>query len=228
MANTERKKPGEEERKIQVLTVLRNGAILKNIFVTIEKASHYPIPPSNQLKTISQKLFATDLSSVYGTWIPRKKIPGLRVESSMKMIVEADENSMATKRESVEKKGSLEVAGKGDEKYQDVGSLYCDEICESIAKKEISSAALVPDESMDSFQSPEYFSFQQELPETDSKGSSLIRESNAEFFSKRTPLSTASPWDIPGLRVEVNEVDTVKVGGSARLQAALGSFEPRI
>ncbi|KAF9663700.1 hypothetical protein SADUNF_Sadunf17G0079300 [Salix dunnii] len=89
-----RKKPGEEERKIQVLTVLRNGAILKNIFVTIEKASptssepsiekeeniqeteeilscgrhpdcniHYPIPPSNQLKTISQKLFATDLSS---------------------------------------------------------------------------------------------------------------------------------------------------------------------
>ncbi|KAF9663662.1 hypothetical protein SADUNF_Sadunf17G0074700 [Salix dunnii] len=98
---------------------------------------------------------------------------------------------MATERESVEKKGSLEVAGKGDEKYQDVGSLYCDEICESIAKKEISSAALVPDESMDSFQSPEYFSFQQELPETDSKGSSMIRESNAEFFSKRTPLSTA-------------------------------------
>ncbi|KAF9663669.1 hypothetical protein SADUNF_Sadunf17G0075700 [Salix dunnii] len=96
---------------------------------------------------------------------------------------------MATERESVEKKGSLEVAGKGDEKYQDVGSLYCDEICESIAKKEISSAALVPDESMDSF--PEYFSFQQELPETDSKGSSMIRESNAEFFSKRTPLSTA-------------------------------------
>ena len=33
---------------------------------------------------------------------------------------------------------------------QDVGSLYCDEICESIAKKEISSAALVLDESMDS------------------------------------------------------------------------------
>ena len=34
---------------------------------------------------------------------------------------------------------------------QDVGSLYCDEICESIAKKEISSAALVLDESMDSY-----------------------------------------------------------------------------
>ncbi|KAG5229851.1 forkhead-associated domain-containing family protein [Salix suchowensis] len=33
---------------------------------------------------------------------------------------------------------------------QDVGSLYCDEICESIEKKEISSAALVPDESLDS------------------------------------------------------------------------------
>ncbi|KAF9663696.1 hypothetical protein SADUNF_Sadunf17G0078900 [Salix dunnii] len=49
-------------------------------------------------------------------------------------------------------------------------------------------------------QSPEYFSFQQELPETDSKGSSMIRESNAD------------PWDIPGLRVEVNEVDTVKQG----------------
>ncbi|KAF9663701.1 hypothetical protein SADUNF_Sadunf17G0079400 [Salix dunnii] len=98
---------------------------------------------------------------------------------------------MATERESVEKKRSLEVAGKGDEKYQDVGSLYCDDICESIAKKEISSAALVLDESMDSFQSPEYFSFQQELSETDSKGSSMIRESNAEFFSKGTPLSTA-------------------------------------
>ena len=40
-------------------------------------------------------------------------------------------------------------------------------------------------------QSPEYFSFQQELPETDSKGSSMIRESNAEFFSKRTHLSTS-------------------------------------
>ncbi|KAF9663680.1 hypothetical protein SADUNF_Sadunf17G0077200 [Salix dunnii] len=88
-----------------------------------------------------------------------------------------------TERESVEKKD--------DEKYQDVGSLYCDEICESIAKKEISSAALVLDESMDSFQSPEYFSFQQELPETESKGSSMIRESNVEFFSKGTPLSTA-------------------------------------
>ncbi|KAF9663685.1 hypothetical protein SADUNF_Sadunf17G0077700 [Salix dunnii] len=46
MANTERKKPGEEERKIQVLTVLRNGAILKNIFVTIEKASPTSSEPS--------------------------------------------------------------------------------------------------------------------------------------------------------------------------------------
>ncbi|KAF9663659.1 hypothetical protein SADUNF_Sadunf17G0074400 [Salix dunnii] len=92
MANTKRKKAGKEERKIQVLIVLRNGAILKNIFVTIEKAS----PTSSE----------------------------------------------PTERESVEKKD--------DEKYQDVGSLYCDEICESIAKKEISSAALVLDESMDS------------------------------------------------------------------------------
>ncbi|KAF9663702.1 hypothetical protein SADUNF_Sadunf17G0079500 [Salix dunnii] len=108
----------------------------------------------------------------------------------------------------------------------DVGSLYFDVICDSIAKKEISSAALVLDESMDSLfydanediensfrndlKSPGYFSFQQELPETESKGSSMIRESNVKFFSTRTPLSTASPWDIPGLRVEVNEVDTVK------------------
>ncbi|KAF9663682.1 hypothetical protein SADUNF_Sadunf17G0077400 [Salix dunnii] len=61
-----------------------------------------------------------------------------------------DENLMATERGSVEKKGSLEVAGKDDEKYKDVGSLYCEEICESVARKEISSAALVLDESMDS------------------------------------------------------------------------------
>jgi hypothetical protein len=40
-------------------------------------------------------------------------------------------------------------------------------------------------------QSPEYFSFQQELPETETKGSSMIRESNAELFSTRTSLSTA-------------------------------------
>ncbi|KAF9663686.1 hypothetical protein SADUNF_Sadunf17G0077800 [Salix dunnii] len=61
-----------------------------------------------------------------------------------------DENLMATERESVEKKGSLEVAGKDDEKYKDVGYLYCEEICESVARKEISSAALVLDESIDS------------------------------------------------------------------------------
>ena len=40
-------------------------------------------------------------------------------------------------------------------------------------------------------QSPEYFSFQQELPETKTKGSSMIRESNAQLFSTRTSLSTA-------------------------------------
>ncbi|KAF9663670.1 hypothetical protein SADUNF_Sadunf17G0075900 [Salix dunnii] len=34
-----------------------------------------------------------------------------------------DGNLMATERESVEKKGSLEVAGKGDEKYQTMGSI---------------------------------------------------------------------------------------------------------
>ncbi|KAH8490206.1 hypothetical protein H0E87_022651 [Populus deltoides] len=148
---------------------------------------------------------------------------------------------MATERESVEEKGSQEVAGKDDERYQamdstsvenretksldlilqDVGSLYCEEICES--------AALVPDESMDSLfydanedieisfrndhnvrdilspttvqgvisetkcrqydghnQSPEYFSVRQELPETETKGSSMIRESNAVFSSLST------------------------------------------
>ncbi|KAF9663698.1 hypothetical protein SADUNF_Sadunf17G0079100 [Salix dunnii] len=187
MANTERKKPGEEERKIQVLTVLRNGAILKNIFVTIEKAS----PTSSE---------------------------PIRTQWPLK------ENLLKRK-----------AHWKWQEK--DVGSLYFDVICDSIAKKEISSAALVVDESLDSLfydanedidssfrndhKSPGYFSFQQELPETESKGSSMIRESNVKFFSTRTPLSTASPWDIPGLRVEVNEVDAVKVGGSARLQAAL-------
>uniref|UniRef100_A0A6N2MEG9 FHA domain-containing protein n=1 Tax=Salix viminalis TaxID=40686 RepID=A0A6N2MEG9_SALVM len=328
MANNKEKRPGEEEeRKIPVFTVLRNGAILKNIFVVSKSPLASPtssepsieneesIQETEEILTFgrhpdcnivlnhpsisrfhlqinskpsSQKLFVTDLSSVHGTWISGKKIePGLRVElnegdtikvggstryyrllwvpmsraddmetpfispSDMTMIEEKreenlvfeeenevkmsqDENLMATERESVEEKGSLEVAGKDDEKYQtmdsisieiretqpldlilqDVSSLYCDEICESIAKKEISSAALVPDESMDSLfydanediessfrndhkkcvehnQSPEYFSFQQELPETEIKGSSMIRESNAEFFSTRTSLSTA-------------------------------------
>ncbi|KAF9663657.1 hypothetical protein SADUNF_Sadunf17G0074200 [Salix dunnii] len=122
----------------------------------------------------------------------------------------------------------------GSSVNQDVGSLYFDVICDSIAKKEISSAALVRDESMDSLfydanediessfrndhkvrdkLSPKtvegvipgtkcsnlmniaralnIFLFRQELPETESKGSSMIRESNVEFFSKGTPLSTA-------------------------------------
>ncbi|KAF9663665.1 hypothetical protein SADUNF_Sadunf17G0075200 [Salix dunnii] len=108
----------------------------------------------------------------------------------MKMIVEAVSSlndEIRTQRPLKENLLKRKAHWKWQEK--DVGPLYCDEICESIAKKEISSAALVPDESMDSF--PEYFSFQQELPETDSKGSSMIRESNAEFFSKGTPLSTA-------------------------------------
>uniref|UniRef100_A0A6N2K9D5 Uncharacterized protein n=1 Tax=Salix viminalis TaxID=40686 RepID=A0A6N2K9D5_SALVM len=38
---------------------------------------------------------------------------------------------------------------------------------------------------------PEFFLFQQELPDTETKGSSMIRESNAELFSTRTSLSTA-------------------------------------
>lgn len=347
MASNEEKKPEEEEeeeRKIPVFTVLRNGAILKNIFV-IDK-SPLPSPTSSEpsieneenpvqeteeilslgrhpdcsivlnhpsisrfhlqinSRPSSQKLFVTDLSSVHGTWVSGKKIePGFRVELNegdtirvggstryyrlhwvplsraydmetpfispldMAMIEEKreenpvleeeneakmsqDENLVATERESVEEKGSLEVAGKDDERYQamdstsvenretksldlilqDVGSLYCEEICESIAKKEILSAALVPDESMDSLfydanedieisfrndhnvkdilspttvqgvisetkcrqydghnQSPEYFSVRQELPETETKGSSMIRESNAVFSS----LSTA-------------------------------------
>ncbi|KAF9663660.1 hypothetical protein SADUNF_Sadunf17G0074500 [Salix dunnii] len=117
---------------------------------------------------------------------------------------------------------------------KDVGSLYFDVICDSIAKKEISSAALVRDESMDSLfydanediessfrndnkvrdklspttvegvipgtkcsnlmniaRALNIFPFRQELPETESKGSSMIRESNVEFFSNRTPLPTA-------------------------------------
>ncbi|KAG5233247.1 forkhead-associated domain-containing family protein [Salix suchowensis] len=335
MANNKEKRPGEEvERKIPVFTVLRNGAILKNIFVVSKSPLASPtssepsieneesIQETEEILTFgrhpdcnivlnhpsisrfhlqinskpsSQKLFVTDLSSVHGTWISGRKIePGLRVElnegdtikvggstryyrllwvpmsraydmetpfispSDMTMIEEKreenlvfeeenevkmsqDENLMATERESFEEKGSLEVAGKDDIKYQamdsisveiretqpldlilqDVGSLYCDEICESIARKEIS---LVPDESMDSLfydanediessfrndhqvrdilspkcqqydehnQSPEYFSFQQELSETEIKGSSMIGESNAEFFSTRTSLSTA-------------------------------------
>ncbi|KAF9663661.1 hypothetical protein SADUNF_Sadunf17G0074600 [Salix dunnii] len=103
MTNTERKKPGEEERKIQVLTVLRNGAILKNIFVTIEKASPTSSEPSIEKEENIQEteeiltcgrhpdcnIWAFRVFDVHGTWIPRKKIPGLRVESSMKMIVEA-------------------------------------------------------------------------------------------------------------------------------------------
>ncbi|CAK7323581.1 unnamed protein product [Dovyalis caffra] len=152
-----------------------------------------------------------------------------------------DENLLsATEREAVEEKGSLGVAGKDEERYQamdsisveneetqsldlilqDVVSLYCHEICESVAKNEISSAALMPDESMNSLfydtkediesslspttvqgvisetksqqfdghnQSPDYYSVQQDLTDTETKDSLRTRESNAVFSS----LSTA-------------------------------------
>ncbi|KAF9663690.1 hypothetical protein SADUNF_Sadunf17G0078200 [Salix dunnii] len=65
--------------------------------------------------------------------ISGKKIPGLCAENSGENLLATeskpaevkmyqDENLMANERESVEKKGSLEMAGKDDEKYQTMDS----------------------------------------------------------------------------------------------------------
>ncbi|KAF9663676.1 hypothetical protein SADUNF_Sadunf17G0076800 [Salix dunnii] len=180
MANTKRKKAGEEDRKIQVLTVLRNGAILNNIFVTIEKASPTSSEPSIENEENIQET---------------EEILTCDRHSDCNI----DENLMANERESVEKKGSLEVAGKDDEQYQernyDIESSFRndhkvrDKLSPTTGQGVISGTKC--QEYAEHTQSPGYFSFPQELPETESEGSSMIRESNVEFFSTRTPLSTA-------------------------------------
>ncbi|OMO67947.1 hypothetical protein COLO4_29964 [Corchorus olitorius] len=98
----------EKERKIPVFTVIKNGAILKNIFVINKPQEIEENEESGEIlvvgrhpdcnimlthpsisrfhlqihsKPSSQKLFVFDLSSVHGTWVSGKKIdPGAMVE----------------------------------------------------------------------------------------------------------------------------------------------------
>ncbi|OMO98753.1 hypothetical protein CCACVL1_04076 [Corchorus capsularis] len=98
----------EKERKIPVFTVIKNGAILKNIFVINKPQEIEENEESEEIlvvgrhpdcnimlthpsisrfhlqihsKPSSQKLFVFDLSSVHGTWVSGKKIdPGAMVE----------------------------------------------------------------------------------------------------------------------------------------------------
>ncbi|EXB57391.1 Nuclear inhibitor of protein phosphatase 1 [Morus notabilis] len=96
----------DEEPKIPVLTVLKNGAILKNIFIVnncdpdqldreqiLIVGRHpdcniiltHPSISRSHLQILSNpsshKLFVIDLSSVHGTWVSEKKIdPWARVE----------------------------------------------------------------------------------------------------------------------------------------------------
>ncbi|MCD7454157.1 hypothetical protein HAX54_023697 [Datura stramonium] len=102
------RKPIEEEKKIPVFTVLKNGAILKNIFlldnppcstqetefeeilvvgrhpdcnITLEHPSISRFHLRIHSKPSSLSLSVTDLSSVHGTWISGKKIEsGVKVE----------------------------------------------------------------------------------------------------------------------------------------------------
>ncbi|KAJ6764013.1 TRANSMEMBRANE PROTEIN 18 [Salix purpurea] len=222
MANNKEKRPGEEEeRKIPVFTVLRNGAILKNIFVVSKSPLASPTSPEPSIeneesiqeteeiltfgrhpdcnivlnhpsisrfhlqinsKPSSQKLFVTDLSSVHGTWISGKKIePGLRVE-----LNEGD---------------TIKVGGSTryyrllwvpmSRAYDMETPFISPSDMTMIEEKREENLVFEEENEVKMSQSPEYFSFQQELPDTEIKGSSMIRESNAEFFSTRTPLSTA-------------------------------------
>ncbi|KAL6209436.1 hypothetical protein ACLB2K_020378 [Fragaria x ananassa] len=97
----------EEEPKIPVFTVLKNGVILKNMFI-VKPPPHSQAIASEEIFMVgrhpdchivlthpsvsrfhlqilsnpsSHKLSLTDLSSVHGTWISDKRIePGVRVE----------------------------------------------------------------------------------------------------------------------------------------------------
>ncbi|KAF9663699.1 hypothetical protein SADUNF_Sadunf17G0079200 [Salix dunnii] len=208
MANTKRRKPGEEEKDPSSYSAKEH-------------------PWDRDFREEDTRASCRELSEGENLLATESK------PAEVKMY--QDGNLMANEREAVEKKGSLEVAGKDDEKYQ---------IYESIAKKEISSATLVLDESMYSLfydanediessfrndhKSPEYFSFQQELPETDSKGSSMIRESNVEFYSTRTPLSTARLEEMVSLSLPVKDLseNDHKKGRKENQTLELDALEP--
>ncbi|KAF9663674.1 hypothetical protein SADUNF_Sadunf17G0076500 [Salix dunnii] len=88
-------------------------------------------------------------------WVPLSRAYDMETPfvspSEMTMIEEKREENIVFEEE-IEDENLLATENKPAEvkMYQDVGSLYCEEICESVARKEISSAALVLDESMDS------------------------------------------------------------------------------
>ncbi|KAB5548034.1 hypothetical protein DKX38_011440 [Salix brachista] len=134
----------------------------------------------------------------HGTWNPGKKMPGLRVELNEDDTIKVGGSTRYYRLLWVPLSRAYDMEtpfiSPSDmtmvEEQREENVVFEED--ESLLATESKPAEVKMYQQYDEHnQSPEYFSFQQELPETETKGSSMIRESNAELFSTRTSLSTA-------------------------------------